>query len=99
MSFHDHGESVADAGAGDLMMATLAAFPVLGFFAATLLSLARFILLILCASTAVTFVGLAQGMPLLSGLGLGIGDIALSQVGYGLGLVWVASTRSHVIKD
>jgi hypothetical protein len=99
VSVQSREDNAASSGADFLMMATLVAFPALGFFAATLLTLARFLVLVFCAAAAVVIVGVAQGMTILNGLGLGLADLALSQVGYGLGLVWVASTRSHTVKD
>lgn len=74
-------------------MATLVAFPCLGFFAAAVLTLIRFMILVLAASLVVMIVGIAQGMPVLHGIGLGLADLALAQVGFGIGLVWVASSR------
>lgn len=81
------------------MASTLVAFFALGFFAATLLTLFRFLTLVGGAALAVCVVGLLQGMPILHGLGLGCGGFVLAQVGFGLGLAWVATARSHYIPD
>ena len=81
------------------MAATLVAFFALGFFAATLLTLFRFLTLVGVAAIVVCVIGLVQGMPVLHGLGLGCGGFVLAQVGFGLGLAWVATTRSRYIPD
>ena len=81
------------------MVMTLIAFFALGFFAATLMTLFRFLTLLVAAATAVCIIGLLQGMPILHGLGLGCGGFVLAQVGFGLGLAWVASSRSRCIPD
>lgn len=81
------------------MAATLLAFFALGFYAATLLTLFRFLALVIIAALVVSIIGLTQGLPILHGLGLGCGGFVLAQVGFGVGLAWVASTRSRTIPD
>ena len=81
------------------MAATLVAFFALGFFAATLLTLVRFLTLVGAAAAAVCVIGLLQGMPILHGLGLGCGSFVLAQVGFGLGLAWVATSRGRYVPD
>ncbi|MCW6509040.1 hypothetical protein [Lichenifustis flavocetrariae] len=81
------------------MVATLVAFFALGFFSATLFPLFQFLAVVLSAALVVMVVAIVQGMTLIGGLGLGIADLALAQVGYGLGLAWVASSRSRCARD
>lgn len=81
------------------MAATLVAFFALGFFAATLLTLARFLALVGSAIVAVFVTGLCQGVSVLHDVGLSCASFGLAQVGFGIGLAWMATTRSRFIPD
>ncbi len=82
-----------------LMAATLVAFFAVGFFAATLLPLFRFMALIFIATAVVAVVACIQSVSSLHVLGLCVASLAVAQVGYGLGMAWGASTGPRCIGD
>lgn len=81
------------------LAALLVAFFALGFFAAGLLSVFWLLALIGSSAVAALAVDLIQGGTILHALGLSLGGFALAQVGYGLGLLRVATLRSRRIPD
>ncbi len=81
------------------LAAVLVAFFAFGFFAAGLLSVFWLIIVSGLASLAALVIAICQGSSILHALGLSVGALSLSQVGYGLGLLRVAAMRNRCIPD
>ncbi|MDX7950396.1 hypothetical protein P7D22_04285 [Lichenihabitans sp. Uapishka_5] len=76
-----------------------AAFLGFGFFAASLIPLAWVLIVAAAAGLLALAIALGEGRGVFGAFGLGAGGFALAQIGYALGLAWVARTRRDRVPD
>ena len=76
---------------GTQVTVTLIASLVVGFLAGTVLSLLPFAILLCLATLILAFVAWFAGMSFLQILTLSVCSFALAQIGYALGLAWIAT--------